>query len=626
MKKATFWTILILVMISPLGLSDTIHVPMDQPTIQAGIDVALERDTVLVAPGTYVERIDFSGKGITVKSSHGANRTFIDGNQEGVVVKFVSGETAWSVIDGFTITNGRSVAKGGGIYCDGSSPAIVNNIIYKNESERGGGIACHSSNPVIENNHIIENEVDNDSFGGGIFCKLSSPLIKNNTIEWNRANGTFASRGGGIACLDQSHPQIIGNNIEKNYGGGICCIIDCSPIIRENYLKRNVAVSSSGIYSDSSSPIIQRNTLLKNYKCGIHCLESECNIEENVICENIQGRGILCQHSRGFIRNNTIMDNELTGICCYGSPERMVIEGNLIKGNSYPGDGGGLWLKECTRVVVTGNQILNNTANHGAGIYCLDSSQPTITNNFICGNDAIKKAGALRISNIDGATVANNTFYQNTAFALGGIFATGPKKLTVENSILWGNLPNQLGGIISATYCNVEGGYIGDGNIEADPMFVDADGWDFHLLHASPCKDAGDNSLVTTQYDLELDPRIADGNVDMGADEYYPHLYCIGETSPGAQVKINLVGEPNASPCGLFIGYDILEDPLPTAWGPFYLESPLFLYKLGHLPSNGLLSIPAALPSAPAPYNIPLQALVDWKFTNLCRIDVVRFD
>ena len=118
----------------------TIHVPAGQPTIQAGIDAAVDGDTVLVAPGTYVENIDFKGKVIEVRSSDGADVTIIDGYQYGSVVIFSSGEGTDSVLDGFTVTNGNSFYYAGGIFCYDSSPTITNNIISQNTAVKGGGI------------------------------------------------------------------------------------------------------------------------------------------------------------------------------------------------------------------------------------------------------------------------------------------------------------------------------------------------------------------------------------------------------------------------------------------------------------------------------------------------------
>ena len=86
----------------------------DFDSIQAGIDAAVDADTVLVAPGEYVitEPITFRGKAITVKSENGPDETTIRmgtpaDTERGSVVVFENNETADSVIDGFTITGGQ---------------------------------------------------------------------------------------------------------------------------------------------------------------------------------------------------------------------------------------------------------------------------------------------------------------------------------------------------------------------------------------------------------------------------------------------------------------------------------------------------------------------------------------
>jgi len=205
---------------------DVIHVPVDQPTIQAGIIAAMDYDTVLVAPGTYVENINFLGKAIMVISMQGPEVTIIDGNQAGTVVVFNTAEDQDSVLQGFTIRGGVATF-GGGIYCEESSPTITNCTICGNDAGgsytgRGAGIYCHlDTSPSITNCTITGNT--GASRGGGIYFYDSNPTITNCIISGNIAAPD--GYGGGIYCQEPS-PTITNCTITGNsawYGGGIYC-------------------------------------------------------------------------------------------------------------------------------------------------------------------------------------------------------------------------------------------------------------------------------------------------------------------------------------------------------------------------------------------------------------------
>jgi serine protease len=90
-RKPGLLVCLVLASVSAFA-GNIIHVPANQPTIQAAINAAVNGDTVLVSPGTYVKNIDFKGKAITVKSSNGAKVTIVDGGNIGPVVTFASQE------------------------------------------------------------------------------------------------------------------------------------------------------------------------------------------------------------------------------------------------------------------------------------------------------------------------------------------------------------------------------------------------------------------------------------------------------------------------------------------------------------------------------------------------------
>ncbi len=214
------------------GLHPEPIIPPDGPkkTIQGGINVSSNTDTVIVADGTYTGEgnrdLDLGGKAITLRSENGAENTIIDcdGTQldphRGFC--FRSGEDSNSIVDGFRIKNGYAWG-GGGIYCNNSSsPTITNCAISGNMAYFDGGIFCENyCSPTITNCTISGNLAGR--YGGGISCwSNSNPIITNCTISGNFAFGD----GGGIYCYDNS-PTITNCMIYDNgspcNGGGICC-------------------------------------------------------------------------------------------------------------------------------------------------------------------------------------------------------------------------------------------------------------------------------------------------------------------------------------------------------------------------------------------------------------------
>ncbi len=231
--------ILLLLFANVHTFAAVIRVPAEHPTIQAGINAAIDGDTVLVANGVYKGEgnvnIDFKGKNITVKSQNGPEATTIhclsEPNTRGFI--FQNGETNDAVLDGFTIRYGIH-DNGGGIYCNNGSPTIKNCVIEWNRAVktdnvngRGGGIYCFNSDAKIIDSIISHNSAksaygggvyfDGDSIIDGVFVRetVSEPSLLRCTISHNT--------GSGVHVHSFVLPELKNSKILHNSWGGVVC-------------------------------------------------------------------------------------------------------------------------------------------------------------------------------------------------------------------------------------------------------------------------------------------------------------------------------------------------------------------------------------------------------------------
>ncbi|MDY7109682.1 MAG: right-handed parallel beta-helix repeat-containing protein, partial [Planctomycetota bacterium] len=183
--------------------AEIILVPDDYRTIQEAIDAAAGGDEIIVAPGTYAERINFLGKAIWLHSAVGADATIIDGSGlYEAVVTCNYGEGPDTVFEGFTITGGDGYW-GGGMYIHNSSPTVLDCTFTANYAAYGGGLCNFYETPIIAECTFIDNAAGS---GGGLYSRTSDPIIRECVFLENIA-GSF---GGGVGGLGECEPDVSG--------------------------------------------------------------------------------------------------------------------------------------------------------------------------------------------------------------------------------------------------------------------------------------------------------------------------------------------------------------------------------------------------------------------------------
>ncbi len=162
-----------------------------------------------------------------------------------------------------------------------------------------------------------------------------------------------------------------------------------------------------------------------------------------------------------------------------------------------------------------GCSFIGNAGPYLGGGTVNGSSDATMINCLFAQNSSSFGGAVANSGSAATLVLINCTITGNTAAGGGGIHNYSDSPLVVDNCILWGN-SDQLDGMegVTVDFSDVQGGWrgAGVGNIDADPLFVDAAGGDFGLAPGSPCIDAADNAAIPARVtsDLEGTPRFLD--------------------------------------------------------------------------------------------------------------------
>lgn len=443
-----------------------------------------------------------------------------DNSDNSYHVVTASSANASAILDGFDISDGNanesysdSSKCGGGIYSEHNSLTLSNITFRDNSGINGGGMCDKGGYLILDNVTFTRNSAingggmingdssnltltnvifsDNSAFnGGGMYNEGDSPTLTNVTFRGNSVEGS----GGGM--LSGGSPRLTNVAFSENLagiGGGMA--IGGSPILSNVTFRRNLAKGEGGGMHNSGNPTLTNVTFTGN---------------------SAQGGGGMLNYG--------------------GSPTliNVVFTSNSAKNRGdNNGNGGGMcnW---------NGNPTLTNVSFSGNSAESLGggvsnwSSNGTLTNVTLSGNLAGIFGGGI-FNSESSPTLTNVTISGNSARGGGGVYNYSNNSPVIRNSILWGNANGAiLPPLATVSYSIVQDGYTGVGNLNVDPKFVTpirnsppTTTGKLHLQEGSPAINAGDNNVMNPTLpttDLDGNPRIAFGIVDMGAYEMQPPL------------------------------------------------------------------------------------------------------
>lgn len=336
-------------------------------------------------------------------------------------------------------------------------------------------------------------KIDDNSYQVSYAANVDSSAI----LDGFTLTGGNGTDGGGMFITALGYPTLSHLNFAKNktsgYGGGLYIDSGC-PTVSNTIFSGNAAYTGAGLSIWNACLTLSGVSFSGNSASG-------------------SGGGI------------------------YSRSGNLVLKELIFSGNSSIQDGGGIYLSNGSSQL-TNAVISKNTASNGAGIYNTSGSSATLTNVTFSGNSA-NPGQAGGIYNTSGGTPYAST-------------------MAIRNSILWGDsnseIYNETSGTPSTsnfTYslaqgCNPGGAWtaacgVNGGNIlaDGDPLFVDPTQGNLRLRTASAAIDKGNNAIISSgATDLDGNPRILNGTVDLGAYEYQNYAPLVADfarTGPADQ-------------------------------------------------------------------------------------------
>ena len=344
---------------------------------------------------------------------------------------------------------------------------------------------------------------------------------------------------------ENGHSRIIISNgvaVCSVNGPGVTAIQGGEPFYCCAFLETNAVLNGFMLTNGTASP-----SGYGSFGGGAYCLTTNCLISNCIICSNsaYAGAGVYL----GTLTNCVLSNNVATG---FGSPEigylsgggacGSVLNGCILIGNTAY-QGGGAFNCILNHSTLIGNTAAGGEFTAGGGAFrgalnsCLVISNSTLDEDdyyiggAVCSNAlnncliTYNIVGPDEVSAAVGCTMTNCTIAQNKDVP-GSDGSPVVQSCVLRNCILYYN------GFLDGAYpsdlknCCAEPGYelsLFNGNTNNNfsnpPLFVNTNG-DFHLLSNSPCLNSGNNAYVAGTTDLDGNPRIAGGMVDMGAYEY----------------------------------------------------------------------------------------------------------